>query len=68
MPQGTDRVCVQCGRSLRSGNKSKGAKLLIHWDPVRVAYGAGRSAAVAAELERELASFGDYVLRPPNGV
>ena len=49
-------------------NRRKSARLLIHWDPVRVAHGAARSAVVAAELERERASFGDYVLRPPNAV
>lgn len=38
----------------RACNRSKGGKLLIHWDPVRVAYGAARSPAVMAELDREL--------------
>lgn len=37
----------------RSCNCSKGGKLLIHWDPVRVAHGAAHSPAVAAELDRE---------------
>ena len=36
-------------------NKSKHAKLLIDWDPVKVAHGVACSPAVAAELERELA-------------
>jgi 5-methylcytosine-specific restriction endonuclease McrA len=40
-------------------NQSKGGKLLIHWDPVRVAYGIARSATVADELELELAPFGN---------
>lgn len=42
-------ACQRC-------NQSKGGKLLIHWDPVRVAYGIAHSAAVAAELDRELAA------------
>ena len=45
-------------------NQSKGAKLLIHWDPVRVAHGAAHFPAVAAELDRELAQ----VLIPPHCV
>ena len=40
-------------------NFGKGARLLIHWDPVRVAYGIAHSAAVEDELERELALFGN---------
>jgi hypothetical protein len=44
-------------------NQSKGGKLLIHWDPVRVSHGAARSAAVAAELERELNGY-TQVLSP----
>jgi hypothetical protein len=38
-------------------NKSKSAKLLIHWDPERVAHGAVQSFLVAAELERELSAI-----------
>lgn len=38
----------------RTCNSSKGGKLLILWDPVRVAHGAASSPVVAAELEREL--------------
>lgn len=34
-------------------NYSKRDKLLIEWDPVRVAHGAAQSSIVAAELERE---------------
>ena len=36
-------------------NKSKHDKLLIYWDPVKVAHGVACSPAVAAELDRELA-------------
>jgi hypothetical protein len=41
-------------------NSRKSARLLIRWDPVRVAHGAAHSPAVAAELDRER-----QVLRPP---
>ena len=34
-------------------NGRKSARLLIHWDPERVAHGAARSPIVAAELKRE---------------
>lgn len=45
-------------------NSRKSARLLIHWDPERVARGAAHSPAVAAELDRELAQ----VLMPPHCV
>jgi len=48
----------------RPCNQSKGGKLLIHWDPARVAHGAAHSPAVAAELDRELAQ----VPMPPHCV
>lgn len=35
-------------------NSRKSARLLIHWNPERVAHGAAQSSLVAAELEREL--------------
>ena len=44
-------------------NQNKHTKLLIHWDPVRVAHGAAHSAAVAAELDRELSDYAQ-VLSP----
>lgn len=44
-------ACMDC-------NKSKHARLLIHWDPVRVAHGAAHSPAVAAELDRETMALG----------
>jgi 5-methylcytosine-specific restriction endonuclease McrA len=37
-------------------NKRKKAKLLAEWDPVKVVHGVAHSPAVAAELERELAT------------
>jgi len=43
-------ACQRC-------NQSKGGKLLIHWDPVRVAHGVAHSSAVAAELDRELVTM-----------
>lgn len=43
-------ACAEC-------NKSKNAKLLIHWDSERVAHGAAQSFLVAAELERERSGF-----------
>jgi hypothetical protein len=39
-------ACMDC-------NKSKSARLLTCWDPVRVAHGAAHSPLVAAELDRE---------------
>jgi hypothetical protein len=48
-----DNLVPACGGC----NKSKHAKLLIHWDPVKVAYGAAHSPAVAAELQREKAGL-----------
>lgn len=49
-------------------NKSKAARLLIHWDSARVAHGATWSPLVAAELARELTETDNQVLSPPNGV
>jgi HNH endonuclease len=48
-----DNLVPACGHC----NKSKSAKLLIHWDPERVAHGAAQSSLVAAELERELSGI-----------
>jgi 5-methylcytosine-specific restriction endonuclease McrA len=50
-------ACAHC-------NSTKHARLLTEWDPVRVAYGAVHSPAVAAELDREMAQ----VLMPPHWV
>ena len=57
--QGGDEAEYNLVPACQPCNQSKGRKLLIHWDPVRVAYGIAHSAAVADELERELAPFGN---------
>jgi hypothetical protein len=56
LTQGGDEARDNLAPACRACNNSKGRKLLIHWDPVKVAHGVVHSPAVAAELERELAT------------